>query len=194
MGPSYPIFTCPNCRAAADLDADIEEPSEDWQQLDSEAEAEAEAEIEPPPPAHNSLASSLNVLGPSNETQSQASSGEGEVEAEAEATDITMLLDSAPLEPHQQAPSRHAVSSPVPIPQPTVRASSGVLPSARSMRTPSPNRIPLVNGTEGPLTPRNDAGPWVFDGDAGRASQEVVRQGTMNNLDATATQSEPNRA
>lgn len=184
MGPSYPIFTCPNCRAAADLDADIEEPSEDWQQLDSEVEAE----IEPPPPATDSLASSLNVLGPGNPASSQASSAEGE------AGDITMLLDSPPLEPHPQPPSRHAVSSPVPIPNPSVRSSSGVLPSARSMRTPSPNRIPLVNGTEGPLTPRNDAGPWVFDGDAGRASQEVARQGAMGNLDAAATKVESNMA
>lgn len=42
-----------------------------------------------------------------------------------------------------------------------------------SARTPSPNGLPsslndTVSGVEGPLTPRNDAGPFVFDGSAGR--------------------------
>lgn len=40
-------------------------------------------------------------------------------------------------------------------------------------RTPSPNGMPsslneTAIGVEGPLTPRNDAGPFVFDGSAGR--------------------------
>lgn len=52
----------------------------------------------------------------------------------------------------------HATSEPVPIPTGT--------PVAR--RTPSPNSIPVVNGHEGPITPRNDAGPWVFDGSGAR--------------------------
>lgn len=52
----------------------------------------------------------------------------------------------------------HATSEPVPIPNGT--------PVAR--RTPSPNSIPVINGHEGPITPRNDAGPWVFDGSGAR--------------------------
>lgn len=52
----------------------------------------------------------------------------------------------------------HATSEPVPIPTGT--------PVAR--RTPSPNSIPVINGHEGPITPRNDAGPWVFDGSGAR--------------------------
>lgn len=46
----------------------------------------------------------------------------------------------------------HAISEPVPIPATT--------PNPR--RTPSPgSSIPITNGHEGPITPRNDAGPWV---------------------------------
>jgi hypothetical protein len=40
-------------------------------------------------------------------------------------------------------------------------------------RTPSPNGLPSslndpMGGVEGPMTPRNDAGPFIFDGSAGR--------------------------
>jgi hypothetical protein len=50
-------------------------------------------------------------------------------------------------------------------------------PGSRSgrgtVRTPSPNGVPssvtdAVPGSEGPMTPRNDAGPFIFDGGAGR--------------------------
>ena len=44
MSPQYPIFICPNCRAGADLEADVDELAEEWQQMKKEEEAEAEAE------------------------------------------------------------------------------------------------------------------------------------------------------
>jgi hypothetical protein len=180
MGPSYPIFTCPNCRAAADLDADIDEPIEDWQQLDSDAEDDVPEIDAPSPSANPADTSNQNLLDGDEMTSAIQTTGEGETTG-----DVTVMLDAATdLQQQQQSPPfRHvAASSPLPIPQ-SSRTSSGPLPSsARSMRTPSPNRVPL---TEGPLTPRNDAGPWVFDGDAGRASQEVSRQGAMTSLDAS---------
>ncbi|KAG6364962.1 hypothetical protein INS49_006567 [Diaporthe citri] len=37
--PHYPIFICPNCRAAADLEAEVEDP-EDWEQLEDEADGQ----------------------------------------------------------------------------------------------------------------------------------------------------------
>lgn len=40
-------------------------------------------------------------------------------------------------------------------------------------RTVSPDAEQIVAG-EGPLTPRNNAGPFVFDGSAGRGSGRVV--------------------
>lgn len=43
----------------------------------------------------------------------------------------------------------------------------------QGVRTPSPNGLPssLTDGigSEGPMTPRNDVGPFIFDGSAGRA-------------------------
>lgn len=51
--------------------------------------------------------------------------------------------------------------------------------SSRNGRTPSPHsRAPscpdVISGQDGPLTPRNDAGPFVFDGSAGRARGRQV--------------------
>ncbi len=44
----------------------------------------------------------------------------------------------------------------------------------------------VATGSEGPMTPRNDAGPFIFDGSAGRASAIASM-----NLDATATTPSP---
>jgi E3 ubiquitin-protein ligase DMA1/2 len=58
-------------------------------------------------------------------------------------------------------------------------------------RTPSPNGMPsslsdVLAGTEGPMTPRNDAGPFVFDGSAGRPSDVRLASITSVNLGAAA--------
>jgi hypothetical protein len=81
----------------------------------------------------------------------------------------------------------------------TVNISSSNIPSSSSVEAPRP--IPVraagsyellpggpTGGVEGPMTPRNDAGPFVLDGGAGRDSVNngnVVRKG-VSSLDATA--------
>ncbi len=66
----------------------------------------------------------------------------------------------------------HTMSNPMPIPS----AAQRILPDGRrETRTPSPTGAPATNGHEGPITPRNDAGPWVFDGSGVRLSQEGGR-------------------
>ncbi|EPE34668.1 SMAD/FHA [Glarea lozoyensis ATCC 20868] len=57
-----------------------------------------------------------------------------------------------------------------------------------STRTPSPNGTSssldvVLTGTEGPMTPRNDAGPFIFDGSAGRLSD--ARPNSVNLAAAT---------
>jgi hypothetical protein len=95
-----------------------------------------------------------------------------------------MLLDPSP--PRQESPAQldgaatladpsplsHTLSSPVPIPTPAQRVTPD---GRRETRTPSPTGAPVTNGHEGPITPRNDAGPWVFDGSGVRLSSESAR-------------------
>ncbi|KAJ4165834.1 hypothetical protein LMH87_007447 [Akanthomyces muscarius] len=152
MSPQYPVFICPNCRAGADLEADVEEPSEEWEMFDEpeksdkdekDEKLDAIAEISPP-------------------------AAEPEV-ADVDRMDITISEPADAQEPSN--PTAHATSSPLPI-----RHASGA-----RRGTPSPPRP----GAEGPITPRNDVGPWVLDGRAGRDSPEGAQ---MTSLDAAATE------
>lgn len=81
--------------------------------------------------------------------------------AESSASAEAAMSDGGASTPSTTASSRpggegsHATSDPVPI---------------NGRRTPSPNSIGnhVTNAHEGPITPRNDAGPWVFDGSGAR--------------------------
>ncbi|KAI0881885.1 RING finger protein [Annulohypoxylon maeteangense] len=174
-GPSSPIFICPNCRATADLDAEVDEPSDEWQQLDSGMEDAQEEK-----PAH--LISQAKEIVESPATSPVDSTGdEHQSSHEVDVGDVTMQIDGSVL---QTGLLRHAATEPVPIPNATPRMGNG--DRSATNRTPSPNHHPLVNGHEGPITPRNDAGPWVFDGNPARVSQESTRRNGMSSLDAAA--------
>lgn len=163
---------CPNCRAATDLDADVEEP--EWQQLDGAVE-DVHEESEEPSASPDAIMEDTNIDIPEIESPARAeSSGPSD-----EAGDVTMRFD-------RQSPPRNLASPPLPIPS----ASPSHLPptsgAAGRRRTPSPNSASLAVVAEGPLTPRNDAGPWVFDGNPARVSQDVPRPNAMTSLNAAA--------
>ncbi|KAI0406597.1 SMAD/FHA domain-containing protein [Xylaria palmicola] len=167
-GPSWPIFMCPNCRATADLDAEIEEPPAEWQQVPEDImEEKAAGET-----AQNTIAAPESL--PNGDALARMTTEGGD------AGDITMQMDNTAAPQTPPGPLRHAVSEPLPI------------PNAPQRRTPSPSRHGLLNNQEGPITPRNDAGPWVFDGNPARASQESSRRNAMASLNAAA-QSGPNQ-
>ncbi|KAI5863176.1 hypothetical protein GGS23DRAFT_56565 [Durotheca rogersii] len=169
-GPSSPIFICPNCRATADLDAEVDEPSDEWQQLDSGVDDVQEERL-PTEPASQPVDEVGPIQAPPNGNSNTAQLAHDHLDI----GDMTMHLDASPSAQHPAL--RHTVTEPVPIPNATARASAN--------RTPSPNH-PLASNHEGPITPRNDAGPWVFDGNPSRTSQESARQNGMSSLDAAA--------
>jgi pSer/pThr/pTyr-binding forkhead associated (FHA) protein len=188
--PSYPIFICPNCRAAADLEAEVEDP-EEWEQLDSdEGDRPQEGALLN---ARDSSDNQPSLAPPRKSRESVRSTRQAQVApqpVEADVGDVTMLLDPQPLivtqpdgaslaESNQSgrpSVSPYSTSTPVPIPSSasSQRAVSGgamitTADGRRDARTPSPTGAPVVlNGHEGPITPRNDAGPWVFDGSGAR--------------------------
>ena len=53
---------------------------------------------------------------------------------------------------------------------------NGAVLSEQRTRTDTPDIAEQVIAGEGPLTPRNNAGPFVFDGSAGRASTSSGRR------------------
>lgn len=64
-------------------------------------------------------------------------------------------------------------------------------------RTPSPNGlgsslgVDASTGVEGPMTPRNDAGPFIFDGSGGRPSDVQLAAIATMNLNAAANTPPP---
>ncbi|KAI3399894.1 hypothetical protein diail_5405 [Diaporthe ilicicola] len=195
QSPHYPIFICPNCRAAADLEAEVEDP-EDWEQLEDEAEGkDAEdpegsrskgprldpAPVDVPRQSVDRIRTSLERARataaerartsiersrsrtnlPTANTSAIEAPEAAMVNAEIAASVEAAMSDGGASTPSTTSSSRpggeesHATSDPVPI---------------NGRRTPSPNSIGnhVTNGHEGPITPRNDAGPWVFDGSGAR--------------------------
>lgn len=91
-----------------------------------------------------------------------AAHGEAAVPSASSSTESVVMRDAVPGNDGASTPSTtdNVPSEPVAIPNAT--------PNTR--RTPSPGSggAPTSNGHEGPITPRNDAGPWVFDGSGAR--------------------------
>ena len=160
MSPQYPVFLCPNCRAGADLEAEIDEPNEDWEVMfdDQTKNAQTGAALVnavESRPSDAAASATFDAVEPVDSDQMDISESEPNDAHEVEA-EIVGNATSSPL------PIRHS-------------------PTAARRGTPSP-REP---GAEGPITPRNDAGPWVLDGRAGRESPEGHG---MTSLDAAATE------
>lgn len=182
---------------AADLEADIEDFGEDdWEQAEAEG-----AEKTGTPTNQNADASAQQQ--PTAPAVGGGPSGGGPSDASARVSDSELMDATSSNAASQQgseagdhAPSSgHAVSQPVSIPTSSAQASGSAQPRDMN-RTPSPNG---AQAHEGPLTPRNDAGPWVFDGSAagsragstsgpsGRdaAANTEGDSGNMRSLDAT---------
>jgi hypothetical protein len=166
--PSYPIFICPNCRAAADLEAEVDDASEEWEQLNAEEMANSDEATNGSKSAASERAQESSVA---------------QLNGAVDMGDVTVRVDllSASNTP-QNHQIRYMQSDPVPIPSLLGSASM-----ARNNRTPSPENGVVTNGHEGPITPRNDAGPWVFDGSAGEGSSPTgPTSGGMRSIDSAA--------
>ncbi|RFU72770.1 hypothetical protein TARUN_9485 [Trichoderma arundinaceum] len=166
--PQYPIFICPNCRAGADLEADVEEPTEEWQNLD---DFEAPEEPVPTTVVHAPVPEVESPLPSPSEEPAEATV------QETDAVDVTVNFSSA-ASPAGSPTAPHATSEPLPI---RSRSSgAGRASHLRDSGTPSPPG----SGAEGVITPRNNAGPWVFDGRAGRQPADATAE--MTSLDSAA--------
>lgn len=131
------------------------------------APAEAEAEVEAPAP---------ETTAPPGEAVAAPGVVSEAAEPEADTGDVTMAVTSDTTRTNNTEPAATIATQPLPIRHPASGSGRGV----RSRTTPSP-----PGGREGPITPRNNAGPWVFDGTAGRGAA-VDANGEMRSLDAAA--------
>ncbi|QSZ35057.1 hypothetical protein DSL72_007921 [Monilinia vaccinii-corymbosi] len=230
-GPTWPHFICPNCRTVADLEAELDEPDVDWEEL-AASDDEVEAVSEPAAATtattaipHNTesvaeeaaIPQAANLTAAPNPPEPETSepldthhleddldtSDESSTDPhahEAGLEDIAFLhVEDSPASSTSATPTprvnnyatrrvnNYATVPPVdiiprkPVPTVSTRSSSRVQHTPGS---PSPNGIhpalidPLTG--EGPRTPRNDVGPFVFDGSAGRTHGVRLVSGSDN--------------
>lgn len=210
QGPSYPHFMCPNCRAVADLEAEVEEPTEsEWEELDA-AVAQSSANAAPltqtqPPQATQADQAGLIAQQAQAQAEAEAAAAQHrrdntqtQTQTEEHDGDLDMdaLIDFNA--DHSHDPSQAAgqsagspmetdiPSSPALVhPQPQFTFIPPLAPSrpidmpARNggRGTPSPDAMQV--DVLGPMTPRNDDGPFIFDGRGSRdlGTREDWRRG-----------------
>lgn len=187
-GPNYPNFLCPNCRAVADLEADVEQPEDLYEESIPDGLLEEEPDLEEGVKlGEESAGNSSDNRDDLHQSEDRSPSRNGHT---SDDEDMSRLLESTSLHlpngsTDETLHSRQASSRPVNIrsPRSQERSTPSEILTARSA-TPTTNaQFALAAGmmsmSEGlPMTPRNDAGPFVFDGAAGRglAEQAVAEE------------------
>lgn len=124
---------------------------------DSAAEAEDQpnaGEGQPPAPSTGSAVATITAP---NESSA----------ADGLARNSTLLSRRQANKP--ASPEIASVSNAIDVPGRSGSSGANLEPA----RTQTPDGERIING-EGPLTPRNDAGPFILDGSAGRASGQRV--------------------
>ena len=164
---TWPQFLCPNCRAVTDLEADVDELNDiQWDELEENAGLGPDGD---------------EILHHTNSNQSQPvdqellevlSANAGRLSVDNRAT---MVGPSEQMNPPQRTSLAtdlgHCESS---SNRNSSSSEDGSLPEQQT--TPKATMSTAMLHHEGPLTPRNDAGPFIFDGSAGRspASRRAV--------------------
>jgi hypothetical protein len=179
-GPTWPNFLCPNCRAVADLEEDVEDPAdyEDWEDEAEQENDESTAQVDSGEgDGHITPRTStipLNAGAPVNGSI-EADGGVNLSDLQREMSSL-VLTDTAngsiPQTPEGRAElPASSVTHPVTINVTSANGFSGLTPLY-----PSHHDGLTPGGVhDGPMTPRNDAGPFVLDGSAGRAAGSRLR-------------------
>lgn len=180
----YPHFVCPNCRTVADLEAELDDPfaNGDWE------DAPVDTAEETAPNEETTATAPVTTEARQIQEDVLANTASTEQIDQQHSSDVEPIsdVDSHQTGENRRTPSSGSDSPPVPetsnstvpavdiVPRTSIsdaQAGFSLLPRPSRTETPSPNGIAsLAEGMpEGPMTPRNDFGPFVFDGSAGRA-------------------------
>jgi E3 ubiquitin-protein ligase DMA1/2 len=153
-GSSYSQFQCPNCRAFWDLSADVDVEMDDEEESLEGGDGSVNMET-------GVSAEEVNVQDATANTSAPPTNGDAPLRASA--------LLSRRQATNPDSPEINSVSQAIEVPGRNTSLGATLEP----MRTQTPDGERLLNG-EGPLTPRNDVGPFILDGSAGRASGRRV--------------------
>lgn len=206
----YPQFQCPNCRAYADLEADVDVDLEDWAEDSVDADKDADAEPStsnthpaesgstsapaPDPataaatsdPSSTALNGSVHTISDAAQSPLQGLNNSRYATPDSQPNQNTTPLHTRRQNQNQNQPSTTdsgtylSPSNGIPIPARPTEAE--IQNNAGNSAHASPNATDHLMsgmGNEGPLTPRNNAGPFVFDGSGGRRQLNMP----LRNLD-----------
>ena len=202
---NYPQFMCPNCRAVTDLEADVDDPADD--EWDEGHDEELSPELNPAG-ATNGVAPDFGeqVMNGNDEGLSHSTSRLLSINDHAHTIPQRAISAEATSGPSITSGllNRRGASHISPSSTPAQDHSATNLPSAQIqyLRPITPTQPLLENEDlnessmrrptmtdhftqDGPMTPTNNAGPFVFDGSAGR----IVGRTEVGSMPETGTTS-----
>ena len=184
---SWPQFLCPNCRAVTDLEADVDDINEE---VSDEDGTSSSPEVMAFPLSNGSISEHEDLgmdgmeeelssttsrkLVITNDTHLTPSSTNSSDPNNASSVSPNLLVRrgarriSPPFPAAAEQSEATSASGPIQYLRPITPTQPlmGDEPNEASLRTPTTTDMLLHDG---PMTPTNNAGPFVFDGSAGRA-------------------------
>lgn len=184
----YPHFVCPNCRTVADLEAELDDPfaNGEWEDAPADAAEESSPEVE----ASTAAPATIGEERSQENAIPERLPAEQDIQRDSSDVEPASDADSHPSGENRRTPSSDSDSPPAVetsassvqavdiVPRRSISEAQigfSQLPHRPKLensteRTPSPSGISAIaeGMPEGPMTPRNDFGPFVFDGSAGR--------------------------
>ncbi|KAF2635282.1 FHA domain-containing protein [Massarina eburnea CBS 473.64] len=177
-GSTWPNFLCPNCRAVADLEADVEDMGE-YESWDGDDALQTDSPSSDPESRdrHVTPKASASLLMDSSAQANGQTSDLEEALSRLSTHDTIDNIGNLPV------PSHGAGDPSTPQGQriPPVSSSATQVVSINVQSANEAGLSPLIHmnnsrsglgpdrASECPMTPRNDVGPFVLDGSAGRA-------------------------
>ena len=187
---SWPQFLCPNCRAVTDLDAEVDDPLERWDDEEDVADPNMENATQsvealqitgnttvPEYGGHQTTGDNSDIISMHN-SMLAPDSAHCTPSVTATPDVVNRVLASASLLERRNAASNEqgvrlpsgSYLRPVTPTQSLVEDNNA---NTDHSRTPSSEML----SNDGPMTPTNNAGPFVFDGSAGRPSSRIATEG-----------------
>lgn len=181
---TWPQFLCPNCRAVTDLEAEVEDPKIEWEDEDIEPPENREMNTTPPVNGDGAEGDGQSMSGESGALTKTVSKLSSVVDEDLPSPALSSASDPTHIVSSDLRTRRGAPILPPPCPaEPESssqrRTSSSRVDYLRPITPTGPlmgleiNGSPLSSPTteqlaeQGPVTPTNSAGPFVFDGSAG---------------------------
>lgn len=185
----YPSFQCPNCRAYSDLEADVDVDMEEWDKEEAEDEEKgvennqtgeqenrdntdsADHETPQASPRRSEENHSTNGTGAPDGEDIQRTNTSTPIAVPQPALNTNGLLSRRQDRPTMSSATVSGHLSPpvniIAMPTRPTEAEMQDLLTQQRTNVETPNGELIISG-EGPLTPRNNAGPFVFDGSGSR--------------------------